>query len=187
MVARILGVDIRRRGSGNIGATNVLRTLGWTPAIATLVGDVAKGYVATWVGRQAGSTTALGAAAAVLAVVGQLLVRCSSDSAAARAWRPGSGRCASRPWALMPGRGPCVRGLVASTRYVSLASLCAAACVPLGALLLSAPGPRRRRARRRRHRRARHHENIQRLLAGTESRQADPTSRRERRDSIGRG
>ena len=47
LVARLLGVDIRRRGSGNIGATNVLRTAGWTPAVATLLADVAKGYAAT--------------------------------------------------------------------------------------------------------------------------------------------
>ena len=44
LVARAVGVgDIRRHGSGTIGATNVLRTLGWLPAIVTLLGDVAKG------------------------------------------------------------------------------------------------------------------------------------------------
>src|SRR5262249_58390102 len=63
-VARVLGVDIRRKGSGNIGATNVLRTSGWTPAVATLIGDIAKGYVATWIGGQAGARAALAGAAA---------------------------------------------------------------------------------------------------------------------------
>ena len=70
VVARILGVDIRRRGSGNIGATNVLRTAGWTPALATLFGDIAKGYAATWIGSLAGPDPAWAGAAAVLAVVG---------------------------------------------------------------------------------------------------------------------
>src|SRR5207253_4828421 len=37
--------DIRRHGSGTIGATNVLRTVGRLPAILTLVGDIAKGYL----------------------------------------------------------------------------------------------------------------------------------------------
>jgi len=45
LVARRFGVaDIRQHGSGNIGATNVLRTAGRLPAIVTLVGDIAKGY-----------------------------------------------------------------------------------------------------------------------------------------------
>jgi len=70
VVARILGVDIRRRGSGNIGATNVLRTAGWTPALATLFGDIGKGYIATWIGSLAGAEPAWAGAAAVLAVVG---------------------------------------------------------------------------------------------------------------------
>ena len=47
IVARLAGgVDIRRAGSGNIGATNVLRTLGTLPAIVTLLGDAGKGYLA---------------------------------------------------------------------------------------------------------------------------------------------
>ena len=47
LVGRAFGVaDIRRHGSGTIGATNVLRTVGRLPAILTLVGDIAKGYLA---------------------------------------------------------------------------------------------------------------------------------------------
>ena len=48
--ARFGGVDIQKRGSGNIGFANVLRTLGWKFAIPTLIVDVAKGYFATWLG-----------------------------------------------------------------------------------------------------------------------------------------
>ena len=42
------GEDVRSTGSGNIGATNVLRTSGRTMGIATLLLDVAKGFVAVW-------------------------------------------------------------------------------------------------------------------------------------------
>jgi glycerol-3-phosphate acyltransferase PlsY len=42
------GGDIRASGSGNIGATNVLRTTGRLPGILTLLLDFAKGYLAVW-------------------------------------------------------------------------------------------------------------------------------------------
>src|SRR5262249_6973683 len=63
LIGRAFGVaDIRRHGSGTIGATNVLRTAGWLPAVLTLAGDVAKGYLAVVVGgalaaSQTGSDT----------------------------------------------------------------------------------------------------------------------------------
>jgi glycerol-3-phosphate acyltransferase PlsY len=43
------GEDVRTKGSGNIGATNVLRAAGKTAAIATLVLDIAKGVLAVWI------------------------------------------------------------------------------------------------------------------------------------------
>lgn len=49
LIARgIGGMDIRESGSGNIGATNVRRTLGTLPAVVTLVGDIAKGFLPVW-------------------------------------------------------------------------------------------------------------------------------------------
>lgn len=46
------GVDLRRHGSGNLGATNVLRTLGAPAALAVLLADAAKGAAAVlWVPR----------------------------------------------------------------------------------------------------------------------------------------
>ncbi len=39
------GMDIRRGGSGNIGATNVARLAGWRPGVLTLLADVAKGAI----------------------------------------------------------------------------------------------------------------------------------------------
>ncbi len=43
MVARRYGVDITTQGSGNTGATNVFRTLGWRAGLATALLDIAKG------------------------------------------------------------------------------------------------------------------------------------------------
>ncbi|HEX5773042.1 MAG TPA: glycerol-3-phosphate acyltransferase, partial [Geomobilimonas sp.] len=46
LLAKALGgVDIRTTGSGNIGATNVYRTLGKKVGIMTLVGDCLKGII----------------------------------------------------------------------------------------------------------------------------------------------
>lgn len=45
LLARARGIDIRTAGSGNIGATNVLRTTGKLPALLTLLGDFLKGLL----------------------------------------------------------------------------------------------------------------------------------------------
>jgi len=54
LLARALGVNIRETGSGNIGATNVYRTMGRKVGILTLVGDCLKGLLpvlaAKWIG-----------------------------------------------------------------------------------------------------------------------------------------
>lgn len=45
IIAKVKGVDLRKVGSGNIGATNVLRTMGKVPALITLAGDMLKGFI----------------------------------------------------------------------------------------------------------------------------------------------
>jgi len=43
---RLAGIDVRRHGSGNAGAANTLRLLGWEPALLVLLVDVGKGWLA---------------------------------------------------------------------------------------------------------------------------------------------
>ncbi|MCL4537755.1 MAG: glycerol-3-phosphate 1-O-acyltransferase PlsY [Nitrospirae bacterium] len=45
LIAKSKGIDLRKVGSGNIGATNVLRAVGKEAALFTLLGDIAKGAV----------------------------------------------------------------------------------------------------------------------------------------------
>jgi glycerol-3-phosphate acyltransferase PlsY len=54
IIAKAKGVDLKKVGSRNIGATNVLRSLGKWPAALTLLGDVLKGTAAIAIGRYFG-------------------------------------------------------------------------------------------------------------------------------------
>jgi glycerol-3-phosphate acyltransferase PlsY len=170
LVSRLAaGVDIRRQGSGNIGATNVLRTLGPAAAVATLLGDIVKGYLATSVAVALGGGDWLGAGAAA-AVVGTCWP-------VFLGFRGGKGVATglgaflrAAPLAVLPAALLWLL-VVAATRFVSLASIVACAGVVAAAWTLGYP-------------RAvvagaavvaaiivwRHQQNIQRLRAGTESR-----------------
>lgn len=65
------GSDIRAAGSGNIGATNVLRTSGRAAGVATLLLDIAKGYLAVWLaGRLTGDNVWWTSAAALAVMAG---------------------------------------------------------------------------------------------------------------------
>ena len=63
------GEDVRAKGSGNIGATNVLRSSGRMLGIATLLLDIAKGWVAVWLMARFGSGEALWTSLAGIAVI----------------------------------------------------------------------------------------------------------------------
>jgi glycerol-3-phosphate acyltransferase PlsY len=54
IVAETKRVDLKKVGSGNIGATNVLRSLGKWPALLTVLGDMLKGTAAVAIGRYFG-------------------------------------------------------------------------------------------------------------------------------------
>ncbi|HKB25023.1 MAG TPA: glycerol-3-phosphate 1-O-acyltransferase PlsY [Methylomirabilota bacterium] len=177
LVARAFGVgDIRRHGSGTIGATNVLRAAGWVPALLTLGGDIAKGYLAVAAAAALAGDPAVRAAAAVAAIVGN----CWSVFLGFRGGKGVAtglgGLLAVVPWAVAPAV-PVWLAVAVTTRYVSLGSILGALCVPLGALLLGYGAPAVVAALAAAAIIvARHHENIGRLLAGTERRLGEKRS-----------
>ncbi len=129
------GVDLRRVGSGNIGATNVLRTVGRGAAALTLLGDIGKGAAAVAVARAANAVPgvlALVGLAAVLGHVFPITLR----------FRGGKGVATMLGVVLvaMPGVGGLLLliwlAVASLTRYSSLSALVAALALPLLAWLL---------------------------------------------------
>jgi len=180
LIARRRGVDLRRVGSGNVGATNLARALGYGLGAAGLVLDAANGAVAVLVPRAAlgpQATPLVQALAAALAVLGHSFspfLRFKGGKGVAT----GAGAFAVlAPQATLAAVG--VFGVaVALTRIVGLGSVLAALALPLAAYLLNADRAVTASA-------AivgilvivRHRANIARLLRGTEHRMGagDPT------------
>ena len=171
LISRVAGgFDIRGRGSGNIGATNVLRTMGPGPAIATLLGDVLKGYVAVRAAEVLGPEPAWGAAGAVLALVGNcwpVFLRFKGGKGVAT----GLGAfLALAPRAIVPALVAWL-ALAVAFRYVSLASIVGCVAMAIGVWLFGYPHVYVAAAAA-----AaalivwRHRANVRRLLSGTESR-----------------
>lgn len=177
-VVRLLtGRDVREVGSGNAGATNVLRTAGRAPALLVLTLDVAKGVVPVLLSRRLGAAEAVVAGCAVAAVVGHVFP-------VFHGWRGGKGVAtaagalsALSPWAAL-GVVPLFLALVAWKRYVSLGSMVAAVLFPV-AIWAAAhwmPDPAEARAAELAAAAVallilfRHRDNLKRLIAGTESR-----------------
>ena len=169
LIARLQkGIDIRDHGSGNIGTSNVLRTLGKRAALLTLVGDLLKGYLPVLAGSLWGVSQPWVVIAGAAAVIGHnwpIYIH----------FRGGKGVATSFGAAL--GIVPAAAGLAllvyllvaAIARYTSLAALVSSASLLLWVHLLRASRPQ-----------VlfsvfaalliylRHRENIQRLILGTE-------------------
>jgi glycerol-3-phosphate acyltransferase PlsY len=166
-------MDLREHGSGNLGATNLYRVLGWKYAIPVALFDIAKGVIPVLLfAPQVSDSKVFALACGVAAIVGHVFsvfVRFKGGKGVATAagvmlaLTPLALAVAATVWAVV----------VLLTGYVSLGSIAAAAVLPLAVYLLESPG------------RPEllwidtlvaagvivlHRRNIQRLLKGTESR-----------------
>ena len=72
LLARRAGIDVRKAGSGNVGAANVLRTTGAWPGVVVMLLDVAKGALAVVFASVAPGGPAVAAATGAAAVVGHV-------------------------------------------------------------------------------------------------------------------
>jgi glycerol-3-phosphate acyltransferase PlsY len=173
--------DIRSMGSGNIGATNVLRAGGKGLGAATFLLDMMKGCCAVWLGGALGGWLMPGsgdprnaqALAALFAVLGHIFT-CWLRFRGGKGVATGFGVfLAASPWAALAAIGV-FAVIFALTRYVSVGSIAGSASFLVFAWFFP-PGP---------HPPfffavecmvallivVKHHQNIRRLLAGTESR-----------------
>lgn len=146
---RMRGIDIRQHGSGNIGATNVFRVLGRTAGIAVLLLDALKGAVAVLVVpllvvRWTGSTVPTD----VLELIAALGAILGHNYTCWLGFKGGKGIATSAGVlaALVPGAAATVIGLwvivFLATRYVSVASITAAAALPLATWVTAGNIPR---------------------------------------------
>ncbi|OYW83676.1 MAG: acyl-phosphate glycerol 3-phosphate acyltransferase [Sphingobium sp. 32-64-5] len=138
--------DLRQIGSGNIGATNVLRTGRKGLAATTLVLDLAKGMVAVWLGVRLMGSDALvhgGAMAGVMAFIGHcypVWLRFAGGKGVATMM----GVCLALAWQVGLIFALVWIGMLALTRISSAGGICAGlsgplACIALGRLDLFAP------------------------------------------------
>jgi len=140
LLARRRGVDVRRAGSGNVGAANVMRTTGTGRAIAVVALDIAKGAAAVGLAYLSSGGLLVVAATGAAAVVGHIYpvwLRFHGGKGVAVA--------AGVFTVLAPFATALAAGLfvltVWATRYVSLGSIAASVALPPAAWLTGAPGP----------------------------------------------
>ncbi|MCL4466458.1 MAG: glycerol-3-phosphate 1-O-acyltransferase PlsY [Chloroflexi bacterium] len=131
----LAGIDIRRHGSGNVGATNVLRTLGPGPSALVFALDFLKGFLPAWAAWQLSGSLLVGSLCGLATVVGH-------NWSVFLRFTGGKGVTSSVGvlFALLPVVGAVALGtglaVIAVTRFVSLGSLAGAVVTAIGAILV---------------------------------------------------
>lgn len=143
LVARSLrGIDLRQHGSGNLGATNTFRVLGWKAATPVFLFDMAKGFVPAALfprldGEAAGAWALAYGAAAIVGHVFSVYVRFKGGKGVATS---AGVFLALAPWAVAVGLTVWL-AVLALTGIVSAASVAAAAVVPVAVWATAGRGP----------------------------------------------
>ena len=141
LLARRFGeADLRRVGSGNLGAANVMRASGVTAGLLVAALDMTKGAASVWLAARGSASAALPAAAGLAAIIGHIYP----------VWlrfRGGKGVATAcgvfavlTPLALPPALAVFV-AVVWMTKYISLGSVVATIALPPLAYALGSPAP----------------------------------------------
>lgn len=133
------GGDVRASGSGNIGATNVLRTTGRAAGVATLLLDTAKGYAAVWIAGALTHESALWTGAAALAVVAGHAYPVFLKFQGGKAVASMLGAFLRLAPLAIAAEFLVFVVVVAWTRHISLGSIVCAATLPLAVWLIQKP------------------------------------------------
>ncbi len=135
------GIDIRKYGSGNIGATNVLRTAGKGAAAVVFVADVLKGFLPVLIAKN------LFPGVEWIPVTAGLMALVGHTASIFLKFRGGKG--VATGLGIYIGLNPIVAGIgfvvwvliVLATKYVSVASIAAAISIPVMFFIVRAPLP----------------------------------------------
>jgi len=137
VVRLVKGQDLRRLGSGNLGATNLYRTLGWRYALPVAVFDLLKGAIPVVLfGPRAGAGELVPLALGMAALLGHVF-SVFVNFRGGKGVATGAGIVLGlAPWAFLAALGIWVL-VVALSGYVSLASIVAAVLLPPAVYLLA--------------------------------------------------
>ncbi len=130
LAGKFKGIDIREHGSGNIGATNVLRTLGKPIGITVLVMDVLKGLIPVVVAQSFSDNSLVHVATAIATILGHNYTFWLGFKGGKGIATTGGAVLPIMPFALV---AAVIIWLITvkTTRYVSLASIAAAITIPV--------------------------------------------------------
>ena len=140
LLARHWGADVRRTGSGNVGAANVLRTSGLTAGVLVAALDIFKGAASVILADRVSAGVALPAAAGLAAIVGHVYpvwLRFRGGKGVATACGVFS---ILTPLAVLPALSVFVVAVWA-TKYISVGSVLASVTLPTVAYAIGSPIP----------------------------------------------
>jgi glycerol-3-phosphate acyltransferase PlsY len=145
IAGRVFGkIDLRREGSGNLGASNTFRVLGAKVALVVLAADIAKGFVPVLVAPALGSSgvvspEALMLTAAFFSIIGHMFSVFVSFSGGKGVATTAGAFLALAPWALLA-TTVIFAAVFATRRIVSLASIVCAVVFPVAVFFLDGDG-----------------------------------------------
>ena len=140
LIAKIWNIDVRRRGSGNIGATNVFRTVGTIPGLIVFILDLLKGTLAIYLSQQIITDPRWIILTGLAVILGHMFPIFLKFK---------GGRGAATGLGVLLGIAPDVflgaiiiaLLLVAITRYVSITSMLTSVLVPVALFMMERPYP----------------------------------------------